>query len=309
MIKRLVASALRVPGFVLLATAILVLGGLLAFSKLQIEAYPNPVPPLVETIVQPTGWSPEEVERYVTIPLEVGLAGMAGLEHILLLVAVRAVRYQARYSQLGYRLLGRAPGGHQSPAACAPYPTTLQAQISPWNGVGEVFRYFVKGKGYTLKDLKAVEDFTLERQWRQVPGVIDVTSFGGETKEYHVEVDPYRMRARGVSLNQLQTALANANANTGGSYMPLAEQSFNVRGIGLISSLKDIGDVMVEEGTDKAGNPTGTPTRVRDIANVTIDHAPRLGVIGTSARLPIAAVYTGSWWQRLWETEAGDRAA
>jgi cobalt-zinc-cadmium resistance protein CzcA len=303
-IRRLVAFALGVPGFVLLATAMLVIGGLYAFSELQIEAYPNPVPPLVETIVQPPGWSAEEVERYVTIPLEVGLAGMPGLEHIRSqsLFELSDVKcyfgWSTDYWKARQEVINRLQ--------FVSLPNGLQAQISPWNGVGEVFRYFVTGKGYTLKDLKAVEDFTLERQWKQVPGVIDVTSFGGETKEYHVEVDPYRMRARGVSLSQLQTALANANANTGGSYMPIAEQSYNVRSLGLITSLTDIGDIVVEEATDKSGNPTGTPIRVRDVANVAIDHAPRLGVIGKAGGCPLE-LSTTSWWQRFWESK-GERS-
>jgi cobalt-zinc-cadmium resistance protein CzcA len=300
MIRRLVAFALGVPGFVLLATAVLVVGGLFAFSQLQIEAYPNPVPPLVETISQPPGWSAEEVERYVTIPLEVGLAGMPGLEHIRSqsLFELSDIKcyfgWDTNYWSARQEVINRLQ--------FVSLPNGLQAQISPWNGVGEVFRYFVTGKGYTLKDLKAVEDFTLERQWKQVPGVIDVTSFGGETKEYHVEVDPYRMRARGISLSQLQTALANANANTGGSYMPIAEQSYNVRSLGLITSLTDIGDIVVLEASDKSGNPTGTPIRVRDVANVTIDHAPRLGVIGKAGGCPLE-LHTANWWQRLWESK------
>jgi cobalt-zinc-cadmium resistance protein CzcA len=301
MIKRLVAFALGVPGFVLMATAILVIGGLYAFSELQIEAYPNPVPPLVETIAQPVGWSAEEVERYVTIPLEVGLAGMAGLEHIRSqsLFELSDVKcyfgWSTDYWAARQEVINRLQ--------FVQLPTNIQAQISPWNGVGEVFRYFVTGKGYTLKDLKAVEDFTLERQWRQVPGVVDVTSFGGETKEYHVEVDPYRMRARGVSLAQIQAAIQNSNANTGGSYMAIAEQSHNVRSLGLIKSLTDIGDIVVVEAMDKNGNPTGSPIRVRDIANVTIDHAVRLGVIGKAGGCPIQ-LHTKNWWQRLWETDA-----
>ena len=299
MIRRLVTFALGVPGFVLLATAVLVVGGLIAFSQLQIEAYPNPVPPLVETIVQPTGWAPEEVERYVTIPLEVGLAGMPGLEHIRSqsLFELSDIKcyfgWNTNYWDARQEVINRLQ--------FVTLPNGLQAHISPWNGVGEVFRYFVRGKGYTLKDLKAVEDFTLERQWKQVPGVIDVTSFGGETKEYHVEVDPYRMRARGVSLNQLQTALANANANTGGSYMPLAEQSFNVRAIGLIKSLTDVGDTVVLEGKDASGNPTGYPVRVRDVADITVGNAPRLGVIGKAGGCPLQ-LQSKSWWQRLWES-------
>ena len=285
MIGRLVRFALGVPGFVIIATVVLVLGGIYSFTELQIEAYPNPVPPLVEVIVQPPGWSPEEVERYVTIPLEVGLSGMAGLDHIRSqsLFGLADVKcyfnWGSDYWAVRQEVINRLQ--------FVTLPNGIQAQISPWNGVGEVFRYFVRGKGYSSKDLKAVEDFTLERQWRQVPGVVDVTSFGGETKEYHVEIDPYRMRARGVSLGQVQSAIANANANTGGSYVPMGEQSFNVRSLGLITSLTDVSDIVVLEGKDKNGNPTGNPIRVRDVANVVFGHAPRLGVIGKLHGCPL----------------------
>jgi cobalt-zinc-cadmium resistance protein CzcA len=298
LIKRLVTFALGVPGFVLIAVATLILGGLYAFSELQIEAYPNPVPPLVETIAQPPGWSAEEVERYITIPLEVGLSGMAGLDHIRSqsLFGLSDIKcyfnWGTNYWQVRQEVINRLQ--------FVQLPSGVQAQISPWNGVGEVFRYFVRGKGYALRDLKAVEDFTLERQWKQVPGVIDVTSFGGETKEYHVEVDPYRMRARGVSLAQLQGAIANANANTGGSYVTIGEQSHNVRSLGLISSLTDVSDIVVIEAKDKNGNPTGVPIRVRDVANVVLGHAPRLGVIGKKNGCPLH-LETKSWWERLWE--------
>ncbi len=301
MIKRLVAFALGVPGFVLMATGGLVLLGLYAFSQLQIEAYPNPVPPLVETIAQPPGWSAEEVERYITIPLEVGLSGMAGLDHIRSqsLFGLSDVKcyfnWGTDYWAVRQEVINRLQ--------FVQLPNGVQAQISPWNGVGEVFRYFVKGKGYPLRDLKAVEDFTLERQWRQVPGVVDVTSFGGDTKEYHVDVDPYRMRARGVSLGQLQGAIANANANTGGSYLPITEQSYNVRSIGLITSETDVSEIVVVEGKDKNGNPTGVPIRVRDVATVSLGHAPRLGVIGKLGGCPLH-LETKTWWQRLWEPKA-----
>jgi cobalt-zinc-cadmium resistance protein CzcA len=303
-IKRLVSLALGVPGFVLMATAALILGGLYAFSQLQIEAYPNPVPPLVETIAQPAGWSAEEVERYITIPLEVGLSGMAGLEHIRSqsLFGLSDVKcyfdWGANYWNVRQEVINRLQ--------FVQLPNGVQAQISPWNGVGEVFRYFVKGKGYNLRDLKAVEDFTLERQWRQVPGVVDVTSFGGDTKEYHVDVDPYRMRARGVSLAQLQSAIANANANTGGSYLSINEQSYNIRSIGLITSLTDVSDIVVIEAKDKNGNPTGVPIRVRDVATVALGHAPRLGVIGKIGGCPLH-LETKTWWERLRESSA-DRA-
>ena len=112
-------------------------------------------------------------------------------------------------------------------------PTGLQAQLSPWNAIGEVFRYRVVGKGYTLKDLKTAEDWILERQFKQVPGVIDVTSFGGETKQYHVEVDPYRLRGHNVTLAQLTGAIQNANQNVGGQRLVHRRAGYDVRGIGL----------------------------------------------------------------------------
>src|SRR5262252_4349578 len=215
MIRRLVSLALRWPALVLLMAGLLVGGGLWAFNVLDIEAYPNPVPPLVETIVQPPGWSAEEVERYVTIPLEVGLSGMPGLDHIRSqsLFELSDVKCYFKWGTDYWAARQEVINRLQFIAL----PTGLIAQISPWNAIGEVFRYVLKGKGYSLKDLKAAEDFTLERQFRQVPGVIDVTSYGGETKEYHVEVDPYRLRARSIALGTLTGAIANANANTGGN--------------------------------------------------------------------------------------------
>lgn len=299
MIRRLVSLALHWPVLVLLFAGLLIAGGLWSFKVLDIEAYPNPVPPLVETIVQPPGWSAEEVERYVTVPLEVGLSGMPGLDHVrsqslFELSDIKCyfkwgIDYWAARQEVINRL------------QFISLPNGLIAQISPWNAIGEVFRYVLKGKGYSLKDLKAAEDFTLERQFKQVPGVIDVTSFGGESKQYHVEVDPYRMRGRGVTLSQLNSAIANANANVGGNRLPIGEQSFDVRGIGLIRSLTDIGDIVVATAKDKSGNSTGNPIRVRDIANVSIGAAPRLGMIGKAGGCPVK-LQTNSWWDRLWES-------
>src|SRR5580704_9251470 len=156
----------------------------------------------------------------------------------------------------------------------------MQASLSPWNAIGELYRYRIVGKGYTLKDLKTAEDWILERQFKQVPGVIDVTSFGGETKQYHVEVDPYRLRGHGVNLSAVITAIQNANQNVGGQRLFMGEQSYDVRGIGLIGSRnpqvsaeRDIENVVVAE-------QKGTPVRVRDIADVDIGFSPRLGIIG-----------------------------
>jgi cobalt-zinc-cadmium resistance protein CzcA len=300
MVQRLVAFALRWRAIVFVFAGIIVVTGLFAYKNLNIEAYPNPVPPLVEALVQPPGWAAEEVERYVTIPLEVGLSGMPGLDHIrsqslFELSDVKCYfKWGTDYWAARQEVINRLQ--------FVSMPPGLVAQLSPWNAIGEVFRYVLKGAGYTLKDLKAAEDFTLERQWRQVPGVIDVTSFGGETKEYHVEVDPYRMRARGIALSTLTSALANSNANTGGNRVFIGEQTYDVRSLGLIKTVADIGDIVVTEAKDKNGNPTGNPIRVRDVANVVIGGAPRLGMIGKSGGCPLA-LQTKSWWDRLWESK------
>jgi cobalt-zinc-cadmium resistance protein CzcA len=292
MIQKLVSLALRHRLFVVLGAGVIVIGGLIAYARLDIEAYPNPVPPLVETLAQPTGWSAEEVERYVTIPIEVELSGIPGLDHIrsaslFELSDVKCYfKWGTDYWAARQEVINRLQ--------FVSLPNGVVAQLSPWNAIGEVFRYVIKGKGYTLRDLKTAEDWILERQWRQVPGVIDVTSYGGETKEYHVEVDPYRMRGRNISLGQLTSAIGNANANVGGNRMPIGEQSFDVRSIGLIQRLMDIGDIVVTE-------QKGTPIRVRDIANVALGFKPRLGIVGKAGGCPIK-LETKSWWERLWES-------
>ena len=271
MIGRLVRFALGVPGFVILAVGVLVVGGLYAFTQLQIEAYPNPVPPLVEVITQPEGWSAEEVERYVTVPIEIGLSGMPGLDHIRSqsLFGLSDVKcyftWDIDYKEARQEVINRLQ--------FIPLPPGLQATLSPWNAIGEIYRYRVVGKGYSLTDLKTAQDWILEKQFRQVPGVIDVVGFGGLTKEYHVEVDPYQLKGQNLTLTQLITALGNANQNVGGQRLTLGEQSFNVRGIGLIKSLRDIGNVVVAE-------TKGVPVRVQDIAHVLVGYAPRLGIVG-----------------------------
>jgi cobalt-zinc-cadmium resistance protein CzcA len=253
MIQRLVAIAVRSP-FVVLATSLaLVAAGLFAFHELDIEAYPNPVPPLVEIIAQPDGMSAEDVERYVTVPLEIGLAGMPGLEHtrsqsLFGLSDVKCYfRWGTDYWAARQEVINRLQ--------FVQLPAGAQPQLSPWNAIGEVFRYFLRGKGYSLTELKTAEDWILEREFRKVPGVIDVVSFGGLTKQYQVEVDPFRLRGQGVNLTQVMAAIANANQNVGGQRLTLGEQSYTIRGIGLIRSLGDIENIVVSE---QKGVPHGS---------------------------------------------------
>src|SRR5277367_3345830 len=222
MIQRLVRFALKMPAVVIaLATGLLIVG-LWSYEVLDVEAYPNPVPPLVEVITQPNGWSGEEAERYITIPLEIGLSGMPGLTHIRSqsLFGLSDVKcyfnWDTRYADARQEVINRLQ--------FVSLPNGNQATLSPWNAIGEVYRYTLEGRGYTLGELKEAEDWIMERQWRQVPGVIDVTSYGGETKQYQIGLDPFRLRGHGVTLQQVITAVQNANQNVGEQRLTMGEQ-------------------------------------------------------------------------------------
>jgi Cu/Ag efflux pump CusA len=275
MIESIVRGVLRAPAFALLLALTLIGMGLSSYANLSIEAYPNPVPPLVEVIAQPPGWSAEETELYVTRQLEVGLYGMPGLDHIRSqslfgLADVKCYfKWGTKYEDARQEVINRLQ--------FVQLPNNIQATISPWNAIGEVYRYTLEGKGYTLKELKAAQDWILEREWRKVPGVIDVTSFGGETKQFQIQVDPYRLKGHGVTLQQLLAAVQAANQNVGGQRLEMGEQSYDIRGIGLLKNAHDIEDIVIVV-------IKGSPVRVKDVAEVQIGPAPRLGKVGIDER-------------------------
>jgi cobalt-zinc-cadmium resistance protein CzcA len=269
--QRLVALALKAPAMVAVLVLALAALGLWSYSQLDIEAYPNPVAPMIEVITQPAGMSAEEVERYVTVPLEKTLAGMIDLDHVRSqsLFGLSDVKcyftWKPTYAEAQQRVINRLQ--------FITLPQALMPQLSPWNAVGEIFRYTLRGPGYSLRELKTAQDWILEKEFKQVPGVIDVVGYGGETMQYHVDVDPYRLKGHNVSLNQLTTAIANANQNVGGQRLTLGDQSYDVRGIGLIRNLTDMNDVVISA-------VKGTPVRVREVASSSEGAAPRLGIVG-----------------------------
>jgi len=271
MIQKLVAASLRLSTIIVVLAVALVVLGLLAYRRLDVEAYPNPVAPMVEIITQPFGLSAEEVERYVTIPLEVGLSGIVDLDHIRSqsLFGLSDVKVYFNWTPDYYtaqqRVLNRL--------SFITLPGNLTPQLSPWNAIGELYRYQLVGPGYSLEELKTAQNWIMEKQWRQVPGVIDVVSFGGLTRQYQVELDPFRLKGEGVTLTQVLNAIGNANQNVGGGTLTVGSQAFNVRGTGLIRSLRDIQEITVAE-------KNGTPVRVGDLAHVQVGAAPRLGVVG-----------------------------
>ncbi len=275
MMKSLVAFALHMPLIVYALAAMLVVLGFYSYRQLDIEAYPNPCPPLVEIITQPQGWSPEEVEKFVTIPLEIGMAGMPGLLHtrsqsLFGLSDIKCYfQWGTDYAAARQEVINRL--------GFIQLPPGIQAQISPWNAIGEVFRYTLEGAGYSLQELKTAQDWILERQFKQVPGVIDVVSFGGDTKEYQVLVNPFRLGFYGITLAQASLALQNGNQNAGGQRLAIGEQSYDIRGVGLISKPSDIEEIVI-------GAQKGVPVRIRDVAEVRIGSAPRLGIVGKDNR-------------------------
>src|SRR5215475_16151045 len=185
--------------------------GTFAFVKLNIEAYPDPVPPLVDVITQNPGQSAEEMERYITIPLEVQLAGIPHLTAMrtISLFGLSDIKlqftYDYTYEEAEQKVLNRLA---QIPAL----PNNAQPQISPWSPIGEIMRYKLVGPpGYSVTDLKTLQDWLLQRRFKAIPGVIDVVGFGGKTKAYEVSIDLPKLQAYGLTLPQVVQTLSNSN--------------------------------------------------------------------------------------------------
>jgi cobalt-zinc-cadmium resistance protein CzcA len=264
---------LRQRVLVAVLTVFVFAAGVISFLNLNIEAYPDPVPPLVDIVTQSTGQSAEEIERYITIPIEVQMAGIPNINAIrtISLFGLSDVKvqftYDFTYQEAEQRVINRL-------SQLAALPNGALPGISPESPIGEIFRYRVVGPpGYSVTDLKTIEDWMLERRFKAVPGVVDVNGWGGKTKTFEVTIDQNKLVHDGVTLPQVLAALNNANINVGGQTVNFGTQAAVVRGVGLIHSLDDIRNTMVS-----ANN--GTPLRIRDVATVGIGNQPRLGIAG-----------------------------
>jgi cobalt-zinc-cadmium resistance protein CzcA len=279
MLRQIVALVLARRPLVLISFAIFLALGLAAFATLNIEAYPDPAPPIIEIIAQYPGQSPEEVERYVTIPIEIALASTPGLKYIRsnTVYALGFIRLQFEYGR-DYNFVRQQTLNR---LANATLPTGVNPVISPAGGISEIIRYRLVGPpGMDLIDLKTVEDWVVERQLRSVPGVADVSRLGGKTKEFQAEIDLNRMMAYGLTLPQIMTAISNGNSNVGGRTIAVGEQSVTVRGLGVIASLDDIRNiVLAQQG--------GVPVLLSDVAKVQIGFTPRLGIAGQDDKTDI----------------------
>ncbi|HEY4031639.1 MAG TPA: CusA/CzcA family heavy metal efflux RND transporter [Caulobacteraceae bacterium] len=271
--NRIVAFALRHRALTVLLLVVLLFAGGAAFARLNIEAYPDPVPPMVEVVTQLPGFSAEEIERNVSIPVEVQMSGVPHVTSVrsVSLFGLSDVKIQFTYDftheEAQQQVINRL-------AQLSGLPGGAQPAVSPTSPIGEIYRYRVVGPpGYSLTDLKTLQDWVLQRRFKAVPGVIDVTGWGGKTKTYDVVVDNERLLAHGLSLQAVLDALNKSNLNVGGQTVDFGPQSAIVRGVGLIQTPEQVGQVMISPNH-------GQPVFVRDVAEVKVGFRPRLGIAG-----------------------------
>ncbi len=274
--------ALRERVVIIGAALLLAIAGFYSFRELDIEAYPDPVQPRVEIITQPVGLSAEEVEKIATIPLEVGLAGIRNLEAMrtISLFGLSDIKLYFTWDSDYYwdrvETINRL--------GLVSLPQNLTPSISPENPIGEIYRYIVHSPDHNLLAEKEVEDWVLEKQLKTVPGVEAVSGFGGLTKQYHVDVDAAKLNHYHLSLTTLTNAIANANINVGGNYLEVGQQAFDVRGLGFITTLDDIRNIVLNSSNATLNSSIAVPARVRDVADASIGYAPRLGIVGMNDR-------------------------
>ncbi len=293
MLKGLVVFGLTRRPIVLLALLVFVGAGIAAFLKLNIEAYPNPAPVILEITAQAAGQSAEEMERYYTIPMEVGLSTTPGVDVIrsTSFYGLSFVRVTFNYGIDYYFAVQQAALSLQQNVSL---PNNVSPQIQASSLVGEVYRYQVVGPPhFGLTNLRTVQDWVLQRRFLTVPGVVQVNTWGGTTKEYEVEVDLNKLDAYSITIPQMITAIGNANLNVGGRTINFGQQSMNVRGVGLIDSggtadltkgykVEDIENISLAQ-------VNGVPVQVKDVAKVYIGNVPRLGKAGRDGEDDVVA--------------------
>ena len=284
MFKTLIAFCLSRRAIVVFALLLFAAAGAVAFRQLNIEAYPNPTPVILEITAQAPGLSAEEMERYYTRPIEIGLYTVPGIEVIrstsfyglsfVRVVFDYGVDFNFAYAQAAVALQQNVnlPGG-------------LTPTIQQNSTTGEIYRYQVRGPAhFGITNLRTVQDWIVRRRLLTIPGIVQVNSWGGPTKQFEVEADPRKLEAYGVTVPQIINALANANINVGGREIRVGQQSINIRGVGLIDDggeddltrgyrLEDIENVVLSQ-------VDGVPLTVKQVANVSVGYVPRLGIWG-----------------------------
>ncbi len=272
MIHRIVQFSLRQRPLILLLVAIISIGGIVAFLHMPVDAYPDLSPPMVEVITQWPGHAAEEVERLVTVPTEVEMNGVPkmsvmrsislyGLSVVIMTFDEGTDDYFAR--QVVFERLSEIA----FPQGVSP---TLSPLASP---SGLVYRYVLESPDRTPQELKTFEDWVIEREYKQVSGVADDSGFGGTVMQYQVLLDPAKLYSYHIAVPAVLQQLSVNNSNAGGGFYPQGGQFYYVRGLGLVRDTSDIGNIVV-------GSQNGVPVRIRDIGEVVIGNAPRLGQFG-----------------------------
>jgi len=272
MIANLVSFALRQRFLIVIASIALMIYGALSFQKLPIDAYPDLSPTHVVLITQWPGHAAEEVERLVTIPLEIEMNGIPQLESLrsISLYGLSSVQMNFEYGANPYFAREQAferIGNATLPSGLTP---SLEPLFSP---SGLIYRYVLQSSDRSPQDLKNIEDWVVERHYRSIQGVADDSGFGGTTMQYQVLLDPNKLFAYGLNVPQVTQQLTNNNANAGGGFYSQGGQFYYIRGLGLVRDTADIGNIILQQ-------KKGTPVFVKDIAKVQIGYAPRLGQFG-----------------------------
>src|ERR1700694_5215042 len=272
--QSLINFALNNRFMVLALAVLLLLWGAISFHNLPVEAYPDVANNYVQIITQWPGRAAEEVEQQVTIPIEIQMNGIPHLQHLRSVSLFGLSSVMLIFDDQSSNDWNRQKALER--LSLVTLPNNLQPQMgTDWSPVGQIYWYTLKSTNpkYDLMELKSIEDWTLEKQFKSVPNVVDVVSFGGTTREYQVRLDPNKLVAYGLNLNQVEQQLANNNTNAGGSFVEAGLQQINVREVGLFTNVRDIEQTVV-----KAQN--GTPVRVGEISTVTQAAKIRLGQIG-----------------------------
>ena len=284
MIKSLLEFGLTRSAIIVLGLLVFCAAGLVAFSKLNIEAYPNPAPVILEITAQAAGLSAEEMEKYYTIPMEVGLYPTPGVVNIrsTSFYGLSFVRVTFRYGVDFYFALTQASISLQQNVNL---PGNQVAQIQQSSLVGEIYRYQLVGPPhFGLTNLRTLQDYVVARRFLTIPGVVQINAWGGTTKQFNVDADLQKLEAYNVTIPQLVAALGNANINVGGREITIGQQSVNIRGVGLVDSggaddvtkgykVHDIQNVVLTQSN-------GLPIQVKDVASVSVGYVPRLGIGG-----------------------------
>ena len=293
MLKSIVASCLSYRTVIVFALLLFAGAGFYAWKKIDVEAYPNPSPVILEINAEAPGLSAEDMERYYTIPMEIALYATPGVQVIrstsfyglsfVRVVFKYGVPYDFAYAQAVISLEQNCTlPGNQIPS------------VNQNSGTGEIYRYTVEGPPhFGLTNLRTVQDWIVLRRLSTIPGVININSWGGTTKEFDMQVDPHKLEFYGVTIPQIITALGNANINVGGREIEMGQQSINIRGIGLIDDggnddltqgykVNDIENIVLSQYN-------GVPVLVKDVAKVVVTYVPRLGIFGKDTNDDVVA--------------------